>query len=43
MVGGLAALSGCFILGPRIGRYNADGSVRGHGALGLCASAIASS
>jgi len=35
MVGGLAALSGCFILGPRIGRYNADGSVRGHRARGL--------
>lgn len=28
MVGGLAAASGCWILGPRIGRYNADGTVR---------------
>lgn len=27
MVGGLAAASGCWILGPRIGRYNADGTV----------------
>lgn len=27
MVGGFAALAGCFILGPRIGRYNADGTV----------------
>ena len=27
MVGGFAAAAGCFILGPRIGRYNADGTV----------------
>ncbi|HEY6568628.1 MAG TPA: ammonium transporter, partial [Actinomycetota bacterium] len=25
-IGGLAALAGCIILGPRIGRFNADGS-----------------
>ena len=28
MVGGYAAAAGCFVIGPRIGRFNADGTVR---------------
>ena len=27
MVGGYAAAAGCAIIGPRIGRFNADGTV----------------
>jgi Amt family ammonium transporter len=27
MVGGYAAAAGCWIIGPRIGRFNADGTV----------------
>ncbi len=27
MVGGYAAAAGCFVIGPRIGRFNADGTV----------------
>jgi Amt family ammonium transporter len=27
MVGGYAAAAGCVIIGPRIGRFNADGTV----------------
>lgn len=33
MVGGYAALAGCAILGPRMGRFNADGTVRRHALL----------
>ena len=28
MVGGYAAAAGCFVIGPRIGRFNSDGTVR---------------
>ena len=27
MVGGYAAAAGCWVIGPRIGRFNADGTV----------------
>ena len=30
MVGGYAAAAGCFVIGPRIGRFNADGTVSTH-------------
>ena len=28
MVGGYAAAAGCIVIGPRIGRFNSDGTVR---------------
>jgi ammonium transporter, Amt family len=30
MVGGLSALAGAWVIGPRIGRFDADGKVRMH-------------
>ena len=33
MVGGYAAAAGCFVIGPRIGRFNSDGTVRPHSSL----------
>ena len=35
MVGGYAAAAGCFVIGPRIGRFNSDGTVRPQSSLAL--------